>query len=63
MTGCRLYHDAASSRQSGVGFDGTLEFHDSHMAFVQRKDPEPAAGGVERASGTLSFHKVSETMR
>jgi hypothetical protein len=61
--GCRARFDAASSQQTGFGFDGTLEIHDSHVVLVQRSDPEPDANSADRALRTLSFYKVSETMR
>jgi hypothetical protein len=61
--GCRARFDAASSQQTDFGFDGTLEIHDSHVVLVQRADPEPDANSADRALGTLSFYRVSETMR
>jgi hypothetical protein len=61
--GCRARFDAASSQQTGFGFDRTPEIHDSHVVLVQRSDPAPDANSADCALRTLSFYKVSETMR
>jgi hypothetical protein len=61
--GCRARFDAASSHRTGLGFERTLEIHDSRVILVRPADPGPDDSFADRASDMLLLYKVLETMR